>query len=171
MFGFGKKKKGISEHPVKAEILQHIRNCVASADCLIGIDPRNSDARTVMAAINTYVTKWQKGERPPKNVADLEDSQYTLGAVWGEQLAATFGWEWASVTFHEHGDSGAVGVFSPDRSLAVYPFHFLLGCLQDPRVPVTILLSFNMLAEGKIPRMPAQGYQNLMDGVHHLIPP
>jgi hypothetical protein len=167
MFGFGKKKKGFSEQPVKAETMRLIKKCAADVERLIGIDSRNADARTVVEAINTYASKWQKGERP----TDLEDSQYTLGALWGEQLVATFGWEWTSVTFHEHGDSEAIGVVSPNRSLAVYPFHFLLGCLQDSGVPVTILLAFNMVAEGKIPQMPAHGYQNLMDGVHHIVPP
>jgi hypothetical protein len=167
MFGFGKKKQGISEQPVKAETLQLIKKSVAESNRLLGMDPRQADARTVLEAVNNFVVKWQKGEQP----TDLADARYSLGAVWGEQLAATLGWEWAGVTFHEHGDSQAVGIFSPDRSLAIYPFHFLLGCLKDPHVPVTILLSFNMLTEGKVPKMPPKGYQNVMDGVRHIVPP
>lgn len=171
MFGFGKKKKGISEQPVPAEILQNIKNCAGDADRLVGITVAQSTPADIMEAINRYVADWQRGKRPPAGVTDPDDSQYTLGALWGEQLVAQFGWQWVNVTFHEHGDSQAFGVATPDRSLVVYPFHFLLGCLRDPGVPVTISLSFNMLAAGSIPALPAKGYENLMDGVHHIIPP
>ena len=63
-----------------------------------------------------------------------------------------------------------VGIFSADRSLAIYPFQFAHGCIQTG-VPVTILLAYNMLKDGfGIPKLPPQGYVNLMDGVRHIVP-
>jgi len=168
MFGFGKKKT-ISELPVPPDMLEKIKLCAADATRLIGPAAASRDPRVIMAAINEYACNWQKGVQPPDT--DLEDSRYTLGSLWGEVMVVCFKWEWASVTFHEHGDSVAVGVFPPNRSLAVYPFHFLLGCLRDPGVPVTILLAFNMLTAKKIPPQAAQSYENLMDGVRHIVPP
>ena len=74
------------------------------------------------------------------------------------------------VTFHEYGNTSAPGVLSQNRAMAVYPIHFLLGCLKDPNVDATIMLSYNMLKEGKVADQPAGGYMNLMDGVHRIIP-
>ncbi len=61
-------------------------------------------------------------------------------------------------------------MLSPDRALAVYPIHFLIGCLQNPGVDATVMLSYNMLDAGQIPDPPPGTYFNLMDGVHRLIP-
>ena len=74
------------------------------------------------------------------------------------------------VTFHEHGDSTAPAVLSPDRSLAVYPIHFIMGCLQDSTVDTTILLAFNMLYADTVGDTTPGSYFNLMDGVHRIIP-
>lgn len=74
------------------------------------------------------------------------------------------------VTFHEHGDSMAPGVLSPDRALAVYPIHFVMGCLQDHTVDTTILIAFRMLEAGKIGSTTPGSSINLMDGVHRIIP-
>jgi hypothetical protein len=72
--------------------------------------------------------------------------------------------------FHDRGDAEAVGVFSRDRSLAIYPFHFVFSCLEE-RAPVTILLAFQILSEGtRVPKLPAGGYENVMDNVHHSPP-
>jgi hypothetical protein len=90
--------------------------------------------------------------------------------LWGEQLVREFGWEWSAVTFHDHNDSKAIGVFTRDRSLAIYPWHFIVGCLEN-NATVTILLAFNMLVAGTIPPQEPNGYLNLMDHVIHIIPP
>ena len=59
-----------------------------------------------------------------------------------------------------------------DRSVIVYPIHFLIGCFRDAGVDVTVALSFNMLMAGKVPPpgMAPRGYQNLMDGVRRIVP-
>jgi len=64
----------------------------------------------------------------------------------------------------------AFGVLSTDRSLAIYPLEFMLGCLRDPDVDVTVMLSFNMLQAGSIPKMKEKTYTNVMEGVHRIVP-
>ncbi len=101
---------------------------------------------------------------------DDDEPAYTFGSLWGTQLVRQLGWEWGWVTFHDHGDTRAIGVFSPDRALAIYPFHFVHGCLRR-NTPVTILLAFDILVDGKrVPRLPPGGYENVMDNVHHAEP-
>ncbi len=122
----------------------------------------------IVTAINKFVSKPPR--KRSKSVDNWTDRALPLGSLWGCQLVRHFGWEWSSVIFHDHDDSKAFGVFAKDRSLAVYPWHFIFGCLEN-KAPVTILLAFNMLEAGKIPLQEAKAYVNLMDHVHFIIPP
>lgn len=85
-------------------------------------------------------------------------------------MVRQFGWQWASLTQHDHDDFKAIAVVSDDRSLAIFPFHYCFGCLENHVTP-TVLLAFNMLDGGGIPQQEARGYINLMDGVNHIVPP
>jgi hypothetical protein len=158
-----------SEHPFPKSTAEALREEVDAGSKLLGVSPDDDPAK-IVAAVDAFVFDWQCGDHPPASVLDAGDAPFRMGAVWGEQLVRAFGWEWATVTFHEHGDMTAPGVLSPDRSLAVYPIHFIMGCLQDPAVDTTILIAFNMLAAGTIDSTTPGSYFNLMDGVHRIIP-
>ena len=141
----------------------------AEAAGWVGVSTDDEPAK-IVDAVDAFAFAWQCGTRPPASEIDPEDAPFALGSLWGNQLVRRFGWEWRMVTFHEHGDSVAPGVLSPDRALAVYPIHFLIGCLQNPGVDATVMLGYNMLDAGQIPDPPPGNYFNLMDGVHRLIP-
>ena len=161
----------ISEDPCPADTLENIRACATDALDTLELVSAPSEPREAISGVNEFIRRWHKENRPGEGSEDFEDSRLCMAALWGEQLAATFGWQWAWVTFHDFDDSRALGVFSANRSLAIYPFEFLLGCMRNPDVPVTILLAFNMLSAGKIPDYPANSFVNVMDHVHHIIPP
>jgi hypothetical protein len=161
----------ITETPIAAGMLGNIRNCAVEGMQLLGLPTKPAPTPdAVVEAIDAFVYAWQKGTRPPADVLDPEDAPFVLGSLWGEQIAKRFGWTWAMITFHDHGDSKAPGVCSPDRGLVIYPIHFLLGCLQDPDVDATVALSFNMLAAGKVGPVEPLGYLNLMEGVQRIVP-
>jgi hypothetical protein len=157
----------VTEEPIDPDILESLAGAAGEgaelAEVSLGATPAE-----IVRAINDFVQR-QHGE-PTDDVDNWEDRALPLGSLWGMQLVRQFGWEWANVTLHDHGDVKAMGVFSADRSLAVYPFYFIFGCLEH-QATVTILLAFNMLVEGKIPPLPAGGYANVMEGVHHIVPP
>jgi hypothetical protein len=157
----------VTEEPIDPEILESLAGAAGEAAELarIGVDAAPLE---IVTAINDFVRQEQK--EPAEDADHWDDRALPLGSLWGLQFVRQFGWQWANVTLHDHGDVKAMGVFSPDRSLAIYPFYFIFGCLEN-QAPVTILLAFNMLAEGKIPPLPANGYENVMEGVHHIVPP
>ena len=157
----------VTEEEVAPSTLASIEGAAGEGADLVGVRI-DAPASEVIAAINKFVSKPPKRRRG--RVDNWTDRALPLGSLWGQQLVRHFGWGWAWVTFHDHDDSKAVGVFSKDTSLAVYPFHFVFGCLEN-RAPVTILLSFNMLDAGAVPEQGAKAYVNLMDGVHHIVPP
>lgn len=157
----------ISEESLDAELLANIEQSAGEAAGLLGLGA-NASALERVRAVDEFVDAWQKGERP-QTVED-EDLSMTLGSLWGQQLSSELGWQWAAVTFHDFEDSKAVGLFSPDRALAIYPFHFVYSCIENS-APVTILLAYNLLVDGsKIPALPKNGYENVMDNVHHVVP-
>lgn len=157
----------ITEKPPSQVILDNIPGAAAEGAELLGIRV-DDEPPNIVKAINDFLMKERR--TPTAGVDKWEGLALPLGSLWGEQLRRQFGWEWSGVIFHEHGNSEAVGIFAPDRSLVVYPFHFILGCLEHDAMP-TVLLAFNMMKAGSVPRLPARGFENLMDGVHHIVPP
>jgi hypothetical protein len=160
----------ITERPVEPHILEGIKTCAKDAIGLLGFDPQKVEPRKVIEALDQFVYQWQKGKRLPPDVLGEEDAPFTFGSLWGLLWCRRFKWEWAHVTFHEHGDTVAHGVFSPDRALAIYPIHFLMGCMPNRGVDCTIALAYNMLSAGKIGETKPGEYFNLMDGVHRIVP-
>jgi len=161
----------ITEEPIPDEILGNIRGCANGAVKVLGDKFANADPATIVEALDEFAYRWQKGDRPPATVVeDGEEARLIFGSLWGEQLVKEFGWQWAKVIFHDYGDSVAFGVFSPDRSMAIYPLEFMLGALRDSTVDVTVMLAFNMLKAGKVPMMKKKSYTNVMDGVHRIVP-
>ncbi|MEK6250220.1 MAG: hypothetical protein N2C12_18695 [Planctomycetales bacterium] len=157
----------ITENPIDAKMLGNIDGCAVDATTMLGLDA-SSPEEQVVHTIDAFVHAWQKGQRPelPEDV----DLSLTMGSLWGQQLIRKLDWQWAGVTFHDHDDTVALGIFSPDRALVIYPFHFIYGCMEND-APVTIMLSYNMLSDGsKIPSLPPKGYENVMDNVHHIVP-
>jgi hypothetical protein len=161
----------ITEGRVPSNIMTNIRGCAKDALKVLGKKYAKADPSTVVKAIDDFMYRWQRDDRPSEDIVeDGDTARLIMGSLWGEMLVEEFGWEWAKVTFHDYDDSVAFGVFSPDRSLAIYPLEFLLGCVQDPDVDVTVALSFNMLKAGKVPKLKKKSYTNLMDGVHRIVP-
>ena len=158
-----------SEHPFPESTAAALREEIHAGSQLLGLSS-NDDPAKIVAAVDAFVFDWQCGDHPAASVLDAEDAPFRMGALWGEQLVRALGWEWAMVTFHDHGNSTAPAVLSPDRSLAVYPIHFIMGCLQDSTVDTTILLVFNMLEADTVGDTTPASYLNLMDGVHRIIP-
>lgn len=159
----------ITEQPLPKKTAQLLKGASRDGLAVLELDEA-ATPQAVVDALDAFVDAWQEGSRPPKKALDPEDAPFALGSLWGEQMVRQFKWEWGMITFHEHGDSEAPGVLSPDRALAVYPIHFLMGCLQDDGVDCTVALAFNMLLAGSIKKQKAGKYFNLMDGVHRIVP-
>ncbi len=157
----------ISEYTVEPDTLMHIEGSAGEGAELIGVTV-DDPPLAIVTAINTFVSRPRK--KPSRRVDNWIDRAIPLGSLWGQQMVRQFGWEWSGVVFHDHGDTRTIGVFAKDRSLAIYPWHFVFGCLENDAT-VTILLSFNMLAAGKVPARKRGEYVNIMDHVHHIVPP
>lgn len=160
----------ITEEPLSEFELSEIEREADEALNLLGRDVANADPTTVVRAIDDYAYRWQKADADEIDDDDDERLASILGSLWGQQLVKQFGWQWAKVICHNQDSSSAVGVFSPDRSLAVFPFTFLLECIESPSTDLTVMLSFNMLLAGRISNAKPQSYENLMEGVHRIVP-
>lgn len=142
-----------------------------SADQAVSLLGRKSedDPDLLIGAIDEFIDNWQNNKRPDLEI-DAEDLPYLLGSLWGEQLVSQFGWQWKAVTLHSNVKATAPGVVTTDRSLVVYPIHFIIGCLADSSVDTTILLSYNMLKAKKVPSASSGEYVDLMKNVFRIVP-
>src|SRR3982750_4201850 len=98
----------ISEEPIAPKMLVSIQGCAQDAMKLLGLNASTPDPKAIVTAIDAFVYDWQKGKRPAPDVLDPQDAPFVIGSLWGEQLLARFNWQWAGVTFHDHGNSKAV---------------------------------------------------------------
>jgi hypothetical protein len=158
-----------SEESIPANLLGNIQGCAIDALQVLGASYTAATPATLVEAIDDFAYRWQQGDRPPRKVVkDTEQARLIFGSLWGEQLVKQFGWQWTKVIFPDGGF--AFGVAAPDRSLVVYPLDFMLACMEDPGVDVTVALSFNMLLGGAVPAIQPHSYTNLMEGVHRIVP-
>jgi hypothetical protein len=161
----------VKESSLSAEILENIEGCAGDAVALLGLDTsrRPASVEKVLESINAFLLRSQKAKR--KDATTYDDLSFNLGSLWGEQLVKSLKWEWVCLTILNKERSKAVAVVSPDRSLAILPFDFVYSCLAD-NTPVTILLAYNMIKDGtRIPHIGAGAYANVMEYVHHIVPP
>ena len=169
----------ISEKPLDEETLQAIRDYAHEAAERLHVDLQETPPEEIVAAIDRHIIELQRAQiakEDPVNSADEEhpeneESALLLASLWGEQVARRLGWQWATVIFHDHDDAELIGICSPDRALAIYPYQFVFSCLEE-RTVVTVALAFNILVDGRrVPKLPSGGYENVMDNVHHVVPP
>ena len=161
--------ENVTETPIEPDMLHNIKGAASEGAKLLKIDESNISPQEIIESINKFVMDIQKKEN--KDIDIWTDLSLPLGCLWGEQMVREFEWEWANIVQHDHDDFKAIGVFAKDRSLAIFPWYFIFGCLKNG-APVKIALAYNMYKDGSgIPELPANGYINLMDHVHHIIPP
>jgi hypothetical protein len=156
-----------------AEVQQELRDYALYGLEVLGFTVPNVEPRAIVQRIDEYVDEWQdktaKRQRMtgPNEQEELLNLALGLGVLWGMQLVRQLGWIWTCVAF---GDAEFYAVCSPTRSLIVYPQYFVRQCLDDPQLDCTILLAFSMLADGKVPPLPDNGFENLMLGVFRVVP-
>jgi hypothetical protein len=153
-----------SERPLADAVLANLRGCADQARAMLGQVATTPAA--VVAAVDAVVAEAQRGT----SVVDPADVPYLFGSLWGDQVVAAFGWAWAEVVFRRHEGTVALAVVSPDRSMAIFPVHFIAGCLADPDADVTIALSFGQLDADAVGGFTPGGYANVMDHVYRVAP-
>lgn len=161
----------MTERSLTDQESQEFRNCSETALRLLSLDASSSPQASV-EAIETYILEWHKPKggffaRLFNRKPDVIQAALALGAAWGDQLVREFGWEW---TCYQADGQDLYCAASKDRSIAVFPTYFVKACLDDASVDCTIVLAFNMLKAGSLPELPAGGFQNLMEGVHRIVP-
>jgi len=153
---------GISEKPVSPDTLLSIKRCAKTGLRILGIEPRASMPSAIVAGVDRFVRQWQKGIRPAEAVLSAEDAPMIIGCLWAEALVSRFKWEWSMVRFADAGQIIAPAVLAADRSLVIYPLHFLTCCFADPAADVAILRAYNLLKAGAIPNARPRAYLDLM---------
>ena len=139
----------------------NLRGCAADGRRTLGLGDDAGPAQ-VVAAVDGCVRRWRAGEAVG---VDSRDVPYLLGSLWGEAMAAAFGWAWVDVVFRRHVDTSALAVVSADRAVALFPIHHLLGLAGDVEAQPAVAAAFTEVAAGRPEGLTAGGYADLMDHV------
>jgi hypothetical protein len=162
-----------TEEPLSDSIAENLVGAASEGADIVDVDV-DDEPLAVVQAINRFLEPPKKGwfwtPTADANVDNWTDRALPVGSLWGQIIVRHFGWHWASLIQHDQDDFKAIAVVSEDRSLAVFPFHYCFGCLENHLHP-TVLLAFNILDTGKIPQQPVGEFVNLMDSVRHIVPP
>jgi hypothetical protein len=158
----------VTEVPMEEIYTKHIPGAAKEGAGMLGVSVEAEPIR-IVEAINEFIAK------PPKKkwfqrIDNWNDRAMPLGCLWATQMQRQFEWQWVNMIQHDHNDFKVVAMFDTERTVGIYPFHYVFGCF-DNKVYPTILLAFNMLIAGKIPAFETRSYVNLMDGVQHIVPP
>jgi len=119
----------------------------------------------IVQRVDSYIDAWQDDEIDNEEL-DPMDAAKGLGALWAQELIKAFKWNW--VCFEGAGNLYAV--VSEDHGLIINPVHFVKACLDMPELDCTIMLAFNMMQEGNFEEIPEDSYENVMEGVHRIVP-
>lgn len=146
------------ERPLGADVRREIDELASVARELLGLGATGGTPKEIVSAIDQALTTsgWLA-----RTGLDADEAAIALGSLWGVQLTRAFRWEW--VGLHEpdsEEDDAHVGVVSPDRGFVVFPTYFLRALLE-PESEVTALLTFNMIAAGRLPPADAGAYVEL----------
>jgi hypothetical protein len=152
----------LAERPLPPNVRQEIKQHLADGALMAHVDPEQDTPGAVIGAIDVFLSRWQAGDRP--DLDENDDVPLALGSLWGQQLVEALGWQWSSVMLPGKGRPvSAIGVFSRDRALALYPFHAVRACLEKGS-PVNVRLVFNALMEGtRFHGLAAGGYRNVLE--------
>jgi hypothetical protein len=157
----------VQESPPDQERLRLIEAVAGDAATLLSIDLNADSPESIMAKVNEAVVDLVF--KRPTPVADDENPDLLLGALWGAQMARRFNWYWADVVIDDQFDE--VALISPNQEMIIFPFSFTAACIAGQCI-CTILLAFNMLLENDQVGQIAPGtYENIMLNIHHIVPP
>ena len=151
-------KPTASDEPVATELAEEIAVQAQHAMVLLFPEAKKPPTpKAIAAAILEHVDAIHDGKvlLPSRQVAER---CLALACLWGEAVCKELGYEWAQVRWQ---GGGSIGIVEPERRFALYPFPYIRRIVEDRRADNTILLLFNMLVAGNVPKAAARAYVTL----------
>ncbi len=156
----------IVESKPAEERMQLIHAVAGDAAQLLQVDAAADAPQAIVAKVDAAMVDLVFQRDTP--VAQDENPDLLLGAIWGVQLARQFNWYWADVVVDDQFEE--VAIIAPQREMIIFPLSFAAAVINRQCV-CTVMLAFNMLLEGQIGQLPPGSYENIMLGIHHIVPP
>lgn len=134
----------ISARPADLQLMREVEDqSFLGLEMLGGLQASDAPGR-IVDAIDRYVVDLQAKNSVPW---DAWYKYYTpLGALWGEEIGRTYDWEWERVWLDENEGQFVYAIVSPDRSMVIYPFRYLIACLEDGK-PIAVSRVYQALGD------------------------
>jgi hypothetical protein len=113
--------------------------------------------KAIAAAITEYVDAIHAGKKKLSSKA-FADQALMLACAWGTAVCDELGYEWVNVRWP---DGNSIGIVPKKRQFAIYPLPYVRRIMDDRDADNTILLLFNMLVAGNVPKSAPNAYVTL----------
>lgn len=147
-----KKKPEIWDEPVAPNLVKELALQAKKGRAFLFPKKPPKNPQAIAAAILAHVDAVHAGKAKRKKSGD---HALMLACTWGEAVAEELGYEWVNVKWK---DGGAIGLVPKNRAFAIYPLPYIQRIYDDRDSDNTILLLFNMLVAGNVPRSKARAY-------------
>jgi hypothetical protein len=153
------QKPTTHDEPVAEDLAEELMAQARNAMSLLFPEPQKKapTPKATVAAILEHVDAIHAGKvrLAPREV---RERCLALACLWGEAVTKQLGYEWRQVRWP---GGGSIGIVEPNRRFALYPFPYIERIVEDRRADNTILLLFNMLVGGNVPKAAPNSYVTL----------
>ncbi len=159
--GVAKKAKSSTktfDEPIAANLSKEL---AAQADkgrkLLFAKAKKTPEPKAVAKAIMDYVDAIHAGKKKLTS-KQLAAQALMLACAWGDAVCEELGYAWVNVRWP---DGNSIGVVPKKRQFAIYPLPYIRRIMEDRDADNTILLLFNMLVAGHVPKSGPNTYVTL----------
>jgi hypothetical protein len=157
-------RQGLKDrYPTEAEqeqITALVRKGIECLGLVVDLPKDLDDCTEVVRTIRAFLDEVRGGGGLPELYRDTPGfACAAVGALWGDLVRRSFGWEW--VYFDDSWGFDTWGVVSPDRAYICFPHLVLAHKLAQPESDNTMMLLFKMIRDGDLPRSSPGRYMQL----------
>ena len=121
----------------------------------------------IIAEIDRYLMSLQERDSIP---LDAWYEFYTpLGALWGEQIGRTYGWEWEKVWLDEHKGDFVYAIVSPNRSMVIFPFRYFIDCVESGKTVAVSQVYYALGENRRLLGFPEDSYTDILTNLAYLV--
>lgn len=140
----------IWDEPVAANLAEELaRQAALGLRLVFGDAPPPRDPAERVRAMMELVDATNAGK------AAAEGLDLALACAWGEEIRAAAGLRWVDVRWP---GGNSIALVPDDRRYVLRPLPYFKRMLSGPSVDNTVLLLFNMVVAGNVPRAAPKSY-------------
>ena len=157
----------VSARPADLELMRAVEDQSFLGLEMLGGLKASDSPELIIARIDQYIQELQESDSIPWDA--WYEYYAPLGTLWGEQIGRTYGWEWERIWLEEHEGDFVYAIVSPNRSMMVYPFQYIISCVESGRTVAVSQVYRSLGANKRLQELPAGSYTDILSNLAFLV--